>query len=76
MTNVNEDFDSMVYKFFDKKASDRDIKNENIWNQELSEKLQKPIVRKLEKRKVHSYFIDNIWSSDITDMQLINMQVV
>ena len=66
----------MVYKFFDKKASDRDIKNENIWNQELSEKLQKPIVRKLEKRKVHSYFIDNIWSSDITDMQLINMQVV
>ena len=30
MTNVNEDFDSMVYKFFDKKASDRDIKNENI----------------------------------------------
>ena len=76
MTNVNEDLDSMVYKFFDKKASDRDIKNENIWNQELSEKLQKPIVRKLEKRKVHSYFIDNIWSSDITDMQLINMQVV
>ena len=66
----------MVYKFFDKKASDRDIKNENIWNQELSEKLQKPIVSKLEKRKVHSYFIDNIWSSDITDMQLINMQVV
>ena len=76
MTNVNEDFDSVVYKFFDKKASDRDIKNENIWNQELSEKLQKPTVRQLEKRKVHSYFIDNIWSSDITDMQLINMQVV
>ena len=41
-------------------------------NQELAEKLPKPIIRKFEKQKVHSPFMDNIWGADLTDMQLIS----
>ena len=33
-------------------------------NHELPEELHKPIIRKFEKRKVHSSFIDNIWGAD------------
>ena len=52
---------SMVCKFFDTKTSGGTVKNENISNKKLSEELHKPIIRKIEKRKVHSPFIDNIW---------------
>ena len=48
---------SMVYKLFDKKASGRGIKNENISNQQLAKELHKPIIRKFKKRKVQSPFI-------------------
>ena len=61
---------SMVYKFFDKKASSV-IKNENISNKGLAEELQKPIIRNFNKRKVHSP-INNIWGADLADMQLIS----
>ena len=40
--------------------------------QSLAEELHKPIVRKFEKRKVNSSFIDNIWGADLADMQLIS----
>ena len=63
---------SMVYKFFDKKTSGSGIKNENISNKELAEELHKPIIRKFNKIKVHSPFIDNIWGIDLADMQLIS----
>ena len=51
----------MAYNFFDKKASTlrvnkfvgSGIKNENISYWELAEKLQKRIIKKFEKRKVH-----------------------
>ena len=43
---------SMVYKFFNKKASGSGIKNENISNTKLAEELHKPIIRKFNKRKV------------------------
>ena len=67
----------MVYKFFDKQTSGANtsggaVKSEIMSNQELSEELHKPIIRKFEKRKVHSSFIDNIWGADIADMQLIS----
>ena len=62
----------MVCKFFHKKTSGSGIKNENISNKELSEELHKPIVRKFNKRKVHSPFIDNIWWEDLAYMQLIS----
>ena len=48
----------MVYKFFDKKASGGTVKYEIISNKELAEELHKPVIRKFNKRKVHSIFID------------------
>ena len=35
---------SMVYKFFDRKTSGSDIKNESISSKELAEELHKPII--------------------------------
>ena len=51
---------SMVYKFFDKKASGSGIKNESISDKELAEELYKPIIRKITQRKVYSFFTDNM----------------
>ena len=59
---------SMVYAFFDKKSSGGTIKKEIMQNEELAKELHTPIIRKFEKRKVHSSFIDNIWSADLADM--------
>ena len=61
---------SMVYQFFNKKTSDETMKNEIISNKELSEELHKPIIKKFNKRKVSSPFIDNIWGEDLAHMQL------
>ena len=41
-------------------------------NQELDEELHKPIIRKFERKKIHSSFKDNIWGTDLADMQLIS----
>ena len=49
---------SMVYKCFHKNKSGGIVKNEIISNKELEEELHKPNIRKYEKRKVHSSFID------------------
>ena len=48
------------------------IKNENISDKELAEELHKPIIRKFNKRKAHSSFIDKIWGADLADMKLIS----
>ena len=63
---------SMIYNVFDKKTSGGTFKNENIYNKELAEELYKPIIRRFKKRKVRSTFIDNIWDTDLADMQLIS----
>ena len=60
----------MVSKFFDKKTSGSDTKNETISSKELAEELHKPIIRKFKRIKVRSTFIDNIWSADLADMQV------
>ena len=60
---------SMVYKFFDKESSGSGAKSQIIQNEELAEELHKPIIRKVEKRKVYLSFIDNIWGTDLADMQ-------
>ena len=62
----------MVNKFFDKKTSGGGIKNENISNKELAKELHKPIIRKFQKRKVHSSFIENIWGANFANMQVIS----
>ena len=59
----------MVYNVFDKKTSGEATKNE-MSNKELAEELHKPIIKKFERRKVHSSFIDNIWVADLADMQM------
>ena len=41
-----------------------------MFNTELAEELHKVIIRKFEKRKVHSPFIDNIGGADLANMQL------
>ena len=59
----------MVYKFFDKKSSGRavacvdkfTIKSNFTVNQHLADELHKPIIKKIEKRKVYSSYKDNIW---------------
>ena len=35
----------------------------------LIDELHKPIIKKLDKRKVYSQFKDNIWGVDLADMQ-------
>ena len=67
----------MVYKFFDKKskgsggnmqAEPLQKKYEN--NERLAEKLHKPSIRNLKKGTVYSRSKDNIWGTDLADMQL------
>ena len=61
----------MVYKFFDKKSNGSGITT-NEFNYQLANELHKPIIKKLEKRKVYSSFKDNIWGVDLADMQSLN----
>ena len=56
----------------DKKNSGGTVKSEPMSNKELAEELDKPIIRKFKKRKLNSSFIDNIWGTDLADMQLIS----
>ena len=66
----------MVYKFFDKKSKGSGAKHVNTkpkpQNQQLAEKIHKPIIKKNEKRKIHAAFKDNIWGADLADMQLLS----
>ena len=41
-------------------------------DKEFAEELHKPNIKKINKRKVQSPFIDNIWGADLADMQLIS----
>ena len=56
---------SMVYKFFDKKSSGSGIAAEP--NYQLASKLHKQIIRKFKRRKVYSYFRDNISGVHLAD---------
>ena len=48
------------------------VKNEIMSIHDLAEELHKPIMRKLEKQKVHSSFIDNILGANLANMQIIS----
>ena len=69
---IKEDYQS----FFDKKSaslkksSGSGIVNEP--NYKLANELHKPIIRKFRKRKVYSFFRDNIWGVDLADMQSLS----
>ena len=59
----------MVFKFFDKKSKGSSIKS--MQNQQLTDELHKPIIRKFKRRRVYSSFEDNIWSVDLPHMQVL-----
>ena len=42
---------SMVYELFDKETSDGAFENENMLNEELAEKLHRPIIKNIRKEK-------------------------
>ena len=63
---------SMVYKCFDKKAKGGVLNMPLDFNEQLAEKLHKPIIRNFKERTVYSEFKDNIWGADLADMQLIS----
>ena len=62
---------SVVCNFLIKKTPGGAMKNEIMSNKELAEELHRPMIRNFNKRKAHSNFIDNTWSADLADMQLI-----
>ena len=68
----------MVYKFFDKKASERGVttslanKSATEPNYQLGNELHRKIMRKFKKQNVHSSFRDNIWGADLPDMQSLS----
>ena len=55
---------SMVYTLFDEKTSAGAIKN--MSNKEVAEESHKPIIRKFNNRKVHSFFM-HIWHADLAN---------
>ena len=57
---------SMVYKIFDKKTGPRASVNE-----QLDEELHKPVTERFKKRKVYARFRDNIWATDLVQMELL-----
>ena len=67
---------SMVYKFLHSKVALPDKKSEGSGvntklapqNRQLAEELHQSIIKKFEKRKVHTTFKDNIWGADLADM--------
>ena len=61
---------SMVYKFFDKKSMGSGIVRNS--SSILADELHKPVIKKLNKRKVYSQFKDNIWGIDLADMQSLS----
>ena len=70
MVDILRGLPSMDYKLFDKKTSGSGTKNENISSKYLAEELHKPIIKNVQKQKVHSPFIDNIRGADLADIHL------
>ena len=69
---------SVVYKFFGKKSKGSGVTLANKsaiksmpQNEQLAEELHEPIIRKFKKRDEYSAFKDNIWATDLADMQSI-----
>ena len=58
---------SMIYKFFDKKkGSDITV------NEQLVEELHKPIIKKVNRRRVYTRFKGNIWAVDLAEMESLS----
>ena len=76
----------MVYKFFGSKVAPLDkktmsgkgnatpssLERTKEVKKNLAEELHKPVIKKVNKRKVYSQFKDNIWGADLVDMQSLS----
>ena len=57
-------YDFFFFFFFDKRAgSGMSI------NKQLAKKLNKPVIKKFQRRKVYSRFKDDIWAADSVEMR-------
>ena len=64
---------SMVYKFFNKKSMGSGImKNSSLI---LADEIHKPVIKKINERKVYSQFKDNIWGVDLADAQSLSKKI-
>ena len=65
---------SMVYKFFHKNFTRSGTARSTAEPSSLilADELQKPVIKKFNKRKVYSQFKDNIWGVDLGDMQSLS----
>ena len=61
-------FDSMFYKFFYKNSKASGINNIIKQNTQLTKELHKPITKNFKRRKVYSWFKDNIFGANLADM--------
>ena len=68
MMNIKVNLFQWFIIFFEKNSSGGTIKNENISSKQLAEELHKPIIRKLDVRKVYSSFIDNVLGGNLSDV--------
>ena len=71
MMDIKRGLAPIFYILFDKETSDCGIENENMSDHQLAEELHKQIIRKFKKRKVYSFFIDNIQGVDLANIQFI-----
>ena len=69
MMDNKRDLASVVYILLYKKNSVGAVKHEIMQNNKLAEELHKPIIRRFEKWKAHSSFIENICCADLADVQ-------
>ena len=70
--NINPDLLQWFISMSIKKLLVESVKNEIICNKKLAEQLYNPFILKLEKRKVNSPFMNNIWGRNLEDMQMIS----
>ena len=68
MMNIKVNLFQWFINLFEKNSSGGTIKNENISSKQLAEELHKPIIRKLDVRKVYSSFIDNVLGGNLSDV--------
>ena len=62
----------MVYKFFDRNTSGRTVKNEIFLMKSQLKSYTNQLLETLGKEVHSSFIIDNIWSADLADMELIS----
>ena len=69
--DINADLLQLFMNFLIKKVSGGGVKSYIMPNQRppgLAKQLNKPVIRKFEKRKVCSSFKGNFWDADLVDM--------